>query len=520
MALELNPSIVWTRDESARSGVLRWHRCLDERAQQFVRMASSWEEVRDALRVYAAEEFSTVLRDCGVTLASPGIVINVVLVASGMGPEAYNEGSVDSDRLRQLGLEVSGIKKHLVLIARHADLPPKQRVLAVPRGFPIPWLVSSRGSDMRTRNVDAVDANLARLLDALVLTSPRGKEGDPTALQEFAKEHYAQDHVRMAGYTQINFEWVVAEIARGCSASMMTRCRSTVHAAPHAAQKLLESADTAVAMLVRGDLDVAGFLARVIGDQGLLRWNAQTILVEAPSVLEKLTGDRSALALTACGISPSHEYANLAPRAPWWRRLLVALGSLRHPKVASTPATTGQQAECEAVLARLRLVRSFLEAVNRKGNGLGDSNYRPPEGSTERWLKLLNQELHQGLHGLADLHRTSVPDIDSILRDLDMWVEMEVASNLLEAITEWSRGVAEMADVRSTLSSENLIVFDAPIAAGTELRTAAAIGAFRFGDAISIHNREVPYAWVTTWSGVRPYFVVASSPVNVKYLCW
>jgi hypothetical protein len=437
-----------------------------------------------------------------------------------MGPEAYDQAAEDAKKLQLLEHEVTGFRRHLILVAQHEGLRNEERHVNPPTSFAIPWLVSSKASDGRTRDNDALADQLARLLDVLLLTSPAIVAGDPGALQEITAPDYARGNLRLAGYSRIDFAEVVQGIAKGCCGYLMAGCRSVTHMSPEAAREFLRNAEADVGALARGSIGAQELLSRVVGEQGLCRWEAQTILVEAHRILTALTAEHSVLARASRGELLVD--VPVAPRGkrPWWRRLLEALGILRRLPESPAQRTTGQTAECAAALVRLRETLYFLEQVEKAGALYTNSEYTPPQVFLERWVRALERALHANLREIADLRAAVSPEADRIFRDVADRVELDVSENLSVAITEWSRAVIPLNDVREALASDRLVIFDGYVVGGKSITAAAAVGTFNFGSKISIHGRDVPYAKLGIWHGVRPFFLVASEACEHRFLAW
>jgi hypothetical protein len=521
MRIELYPSIVWTRDEYAQLRVASWHQCLDDRARQFVRVATEWEDVRDALREYARQSFTKTLRDLEIRPTPAGVVVNIAVVASGMGPAAYRQGSQDAAILQQLAHEVTGLKWHLVLLANHEHVEQNdQKCVDPPAEFAVPWLVSSRASDGRTLDDEALGERLARVLDVLLLVSPAIANGDPGALQEVATPAYAGDYVRMAGYSRLDFAGIVKQIADGCRSHMMADCRSATHAAPQATQELLRSADASIGALARGDISVEELLARILGDRGICQWSIQAILVEARKVLATITHAEGALARAAGGGNLREDSTIPGASRPWWRRLLEALGILKRRDEEPVLVRGGHAAECGTALACLVEALSFLEQLEANGARFGQGAYAPPHPKVELWRRHLEQSVYDVLKAAADPGTSNAPDVDRILRSVSGRIELDVAENLSVAIREWARDVRALDETRELLASNRFVLFDGYRVDGAAIHPAAAVGMFTFGDTVSIHGRSVAYARVATWSGVKPFFFVASEPLSKSVLGW
>lgn len=520
MPIELYPSIVWTRDEYAALRVARWYRCLDNRAQEFVKVAATWEDARNILREYVREPFRDKLTEFGICPSLAGVVVNVVIVAQSMGSEAYGQADEDARKLQHLEHEVIGFRRHLILLAQHEGLRNEERHVNPPTPFAIPWLVSSKGSDGRTRDNDALADRLARLLDVLLLTSPAVAVGDPGALQQITTPEHARENLRLAGYSRVDFAEVVKQIAKGCCGHMMAGCRSDTHMSPEAAREFLRNAEADVGALARGNIGVQTLLSRVVGEQGLCRWEAQTILVESRRILAVLTAEHGLLAKASRGELLMAEPVAPRARRPWWRRLLEALALLRRPPEPVAQRMTGHTAECATALASLKETQSFLEQVEKAGALWTNSEYAPPQIFLERWVRTLERALHADLRELADLRAAVSSDADRIFRDVASRVELDVSENLSAAISEWSRAVTSLNDVRQALASDRLVIFDGYVVGGKSITAAAAVGAFNFGNKISIHGRDVPYAKLGIWPGVRPFFLVVSEAFDKNSLAW
>lgn len=520
MPIELYPGIVWTRDEYAQLAVARWFRCLDDKAREFVRVAKTWEEIRDILRMYVRKEFEARLIEIGVQPSLAGVVVNIVVVASGMGPHAYRRADEDAARLNTLEHEVNGFKRHLVLLAQHDGLRNDDRRVEAPASFAVPWLVSSKVSDGRTGDDEDIAERLGLVLDVLTLTSPVVAGGDPAALHDFRTPDLAQSYLRMAGRSRVNYAEVMRTIAGGCGAFVMAHCRSTTNVAPNQAREFLHAADAQVGALIRGDIGVEELLSRTVGANGLGSWNAQSILIEGPGVLCALTSPNGQLALAARGEIRTDDLVAAEAPLPWWKRLLAAFGLMRRPKGTVAAARVGHAAECAAALALLEEARVFLEkavSLSRQGSGTG---YEPPQRLMEKWVILLTRSLREDLMILADPSDKRAPDPERIFCDVTSRIELDVSENLSEAIAQWSRAVPSLDGIRAALGSERLVIFDGHVAGGVSIQPAAAIGTFQFGRQVSIHGRDVPYACVRAWRGVRPLFVVSSESVVERDLRW
>lgn len=520
MPIELYPGIVWTRDEYAQLAVARWYRCLDDKAREFVQVAQTWEDIRDILRNYVRKEFAARLVDIGVQPSMAGVVVNVVVVASGMGPHAYRRAEEDAARLNTLEHEVNGFKRHLVLLAQHEGLRNDDRRVEAPASFAVPWLVSSKVSDGRTGDDEDIAERLGLVLDVLTLTSPSVVGGDPAALHDFRTPDMAKSYLRMAGKSRVDYAEVMRTIAGGCGAFVMAQCRSTTNVAPNQAREFLHGADAHVGALIRGDIGVEDLLSRTIGAEGLGSWSAQSILIEGPGVVCALISPDGQLARAARGEIRTDDLAEAEAPWPWWKKLLAAFGLVRRPKRMAPAPRIGHAAECAAALASLEEARVFLEkaaSIGRRGTGTG---YVPPQRYIERWVGLLSRALHEDLMIIADPSDNRAPDPERIFRDVASRIELDVSENLSAAISEWSRAEPSLDRIRAALGSERLVIFDGHVAGGVSIQPAAAIGTFQFGRQVSIHGRDVPYACVCAWRGVRPLFMVSSESVVERDLRW
>lgn len=520
MQIELYPGIVWTRDDYAQLAVARWYRCLDDKAREFVQVAKTWEDIRDILRGYVRKDFATRLAEIGVQPSVAGVVVNIVVVASGMGPEAYRNADEDAARLGTLEHEVNGFKRHLVLLAQHEGLRNDDRKVVAPTAFAVPWLVSSKVSDGRTGDDDDISDRLGHVLDVLMLTSPSVVGGDPAALHDFRAPEHARSHLRMAGRSRVDFAEVMRTIAGGCGAFVLAQCRSTTNVAPNQAREFLRAADEHVGALIRGTIGVEQLLSCAIGAEGMGSWSAQSILIEGPGVLSALTGADGQLARAARGEIRAFDPMLADPPWPWWKRLLAAFGFIRRPeKVAATPQF-GRAAECAAALVSMEEARAYLAKAARLSVPGTGSGYEPPQKFVEKWVGTLSRALHEDLLIIADPADKRVPDAERVFRDLASRVELDVSENLSAAISEWSRMEPSLDQTRGALCSERLVIFDGHVAGGVSIQPAAAIGTFQFGKQVSIHGRDVPYSCVRAWRGVRPLFVVSSESVVERDLRW
>ena len=300
----------------------------------------------------------------------------------------------------------------------------------------------------------------------------------------------------------------------------MAQCRSTTNVAPNQAREFLYGADAHVGALIRGDIGVEELLSRTIGAEGLGSWSAQSILIEGPGVLCSLISPDGQLARAARGEIPTVDLVAAEEPWPWWKRLLAAFGLIRRPNRIVQAPSVGHAAECAAALASLEEARVFLEKAARlsqRGNGSG---YEPPQRFSERWVALLSRALHEDLMIIADPSDKRAPDPERIFRDVASRIELDVSENLSAAISEWSRQEPALDRIRAALGSERLVIFDGHVAGGVSIQPAAAIGTFQFGRQISIHGRDVPYACVCAWRGVRPLFMVSSESVVERDLRW
>ena len=520
MSLELYPGIVWTRDEYAERAVARWQRCSADATRLFVRTAGTWEDVRNLLRLYAGDEFRDELRKVGVKPTGAGVVVNVVVVATGMGPQAYSTASEDAVRLQRLENEVTGIKRHLVLLAQHEGLPNSDRVIRKVDGMPAPWLVSSRASDGRTRKDETIDRRLGEILDVLLLVATTATGGDPSALQEIMGPVHATGHVRLAGNSTVDFDRQSKRIAEGCLAYVLANCSARTNTSPHLADELRISCERLVAGLVRGEMGTDSFLDRVVGDGGLCAWDVRTILVEGHIVLGQLVKNDGALARAARG--DLDEYLNRAKSAPdpWWKRLLQAIGLMRRPAAEVWRQSIGRKAECAAALARVQAAHQFLEAVAKAVCIGGCANFAPPTSSVNAWVRVLENRIRSALRDAVRGEEVTLMDANGIMRELAARIETDVDANLSSAICEWSNDDRSLDDVRASMASDRFVTFDAQVAGGSFIKPATAIGTFAMGNTVNVHGQEIAYARVACASGVRPFFFVASEAITDSSLSW
>lgn len=520
MPIELYPGIVWTRDEYAQLAVARWYRCLDDKAREFVQVAQTWEDIRDILRTFVRKEFEARLVEIGVQPSLTGVVVNVVVVASGMGPRAYRCADEDVARLNTLEHEVNGFKRHLVILAQHDGLRNDDRKVEAPASFAVPWLVSSKVSDGRTGDDDDIADRLGLVLDVLALTSPSVVGGDPAALHDFRTPDRAKSYLRMAGRSRVDYADVMRTIAGGCGAFVMAQCRSTTNVAPNQAREFLRGADAQVGALVRGDIGVEELLSRIVGAEGMGSWSAQSILIEGPGILCSLISPDGQLARAARGEFRTDDLIVAEAPWPWWKRLLAAFGLVRRPENVVPALRAGHAAECAAALASLEEARVFIEKAARLSQVGTGAGYEPPQRFLEKWAGLLSRALREDLMIIGDPSDKRVPDPERIFRDLASRIELDVSENLSSAISEWSRAEPSLDRIRAALGSERLVIFDGHVAGGVSIQPAAAIGTFQFGRQVSIHGRDVPYACVCAWRGVRPLFMVSSESVVERDLRW
>lgn len=518
--IELYPGIVWTRDAYAERAVARWQLAAADGTRQFVRAACTWEDVRDLLRLYAGDEFREVLLSAGVKPTQMGVVVNVVIVATGMGAQAYTSAAEDAVRLQRLENEVTGLRRHVVLLAQHDGLPNSERFVCNAEGLPVPWLVSSRGSDGRTRKDETIARRLGDILDVLLLVAPSVRGGDPAALQEIGGAVHAVGHVRLAGSSTIDFARQSKCIAAGCLAYVLESCSARTNTAPHLADELCRSCEGLVAGLVRGEIALEQFLDRVIGDGGLCAWDVRTILVEGHAVLSRLVGNDSVLARAARG--DFDEYMILARPAPnpWWKRLLQAIGLMRKPPQEVWRQLVGQRAESAAALARLQAAHGFLEEVAKVARPRGRSSIAPPTSYVGAWLRGLESRIRSSLRDVVRGTESAQYDAEGIIRELADRIEADVVSNLSTAIREWSNAERSLDEVRTLMASDRFVTFDAQVAGGSFVKPATAIGTFAMGNTVTVHGQDVAYARVACASGVRPFFFVASEAIADSSLAW
>lgn len=518
--IELYPGIIWTRDARAETAVARWSRCAGEPIGKYVRTARTWEEVRDLLRLYAADDFRDLLKEVGIRPTVTGVVVNIVVVASGMGAESYASAADDAQRLQRLENEVTGLKRHIVLLAQHDGIPNSQRALKKIDGMPVPWLVSSRASDGRTRKDETIDRRLGEVLDVLLLVAPTVVGGDPAALQEITGAIHAAGYVRLAGNSTVDFERRSRSIADGCLSYVLAACCAKTNTSPHLAEELSRSCEALVGSLVRGEIGTDGFLDRVIGEGGLCAWDVRTVLVDGHLVIGRLIGNDGALARAARG--DFDEFAmHASPSAnPWWKRLLQALRLTRKPEPVLRRQSLGKKAECAAALARLQAAHGFVEHVASVAGRGGSSAFAPPPAVVAAWVRQIEASVRHSLRDAVRGRQVAQGDADGIMRDLASRIASDVDGNLSTAIRDWASEVRALDEVRAAMTSDRFVIFDAQVGGGSAIRPATAIGTFAMGSTVHVHGHDIAYARVSRAPGVRPFFFVASEAIADHSLSW
>ena len=518
--MQIRPGIVWCLDPAAVIAGDLWYQGLDSGARQLFRVARDKAAVERQLVQFNDLEYNAVLEGLGIQPDPLGMRVNIVLVANGMGPDAFENWSGVFESLQELGGNVQALDPQLVLLAHHEEHGRQDRRIVTHALPHTPWLVSTRSSDKRNISTSEVQQLLGGLLDALLLAERVDAREETT--RTFFSSPMSAGMVRLVGQPRMDLAGLISNMVRDCELDLLKRLIGPEFFEKSTRLAFRDRLREQQRMFLRGEWTGQQLLGHILGRGGLGDWEIELLLAEGPQLLGMLVDQRSVLEQAIRG---EVEADVTAPASDGVRRLLRSWQWLREVLGVKPPQgslETGGDASPEDihfVLNRLRWSRKLLDEISAAAGAITPP-VRVPEHIRKSWRADLVGLLRDALRDIAEFRRADEDSAGDVRRRLRLCVEEGIRSCFTQAIKEWGFDTGPVRDLRTGIENGSLLHFTGLVEGGLPLECDAVLTSLDLGERLRIGQGEAPCLRTRFWRQIRPIVVAASRPVPAGSLVW
>ncbi len=516
----IRPAIVWALDEPARHTVDDWYDRLNQEQQKFIRTALGWEDVRDHIRDFNLVETAEDFLKIGVGEEGAGTHVVLVLVAYGMGAEAFTGWSEIHSRIRNLAKEVVQVEKHHVLLANHEQHKLQDRSINTGDLVETPWLISSRNSRRQTLGNKEQFRLFQRLLRVLTHADRPLQSGTETPLGRFYEAPLAEGCVRLLGTPIVSLDEVVEQVAKDCAAATAFRI---MHKNREVRSEELVGGNfvhSLVDRLGRCDIDGDLFVRQLFGKNGLAGVSTENLWARGKNGIKKL---RKRLETAGKDYSPPPKIGRTRKRGGFWSWLMRLLGFQKEEPVSRADehefkalSKAVLREEMEPALDACDVLADMFEELEEwvYSNRLKEKVYLPP-GRIEGWRKQFSGLL---LEMMDNASRERFGDIRAqvVINRFEGMVGDDFDANLIHELVEgkWAETHEDSSKLRH-IGSGKFYVYSGAAPSGQQVEAGPGV----CGNSGPALDKNI-FGQIGFWGNHRPDLLRASFPVSASDLRW